>query len=75
MLPTALGIFTENQWGTVDPNYLSTVNEILEMNGMSVQDAVKAVGIVKTIQDKFKKKSFFLSNLEVPRVCASMQFQ
>lgn len=54
MLPTALGIFTENQWGAVDPNYLSTVNEILQMNSISVLDAVKAVGIVKTMECKLK---------------------
>ncbi len=49
MLPLALGSFTENQWGPVDTNYLSTINEILSVNGLSVLDAVKAVGIVKDI--------------------------
>ncbi len=47
MLPMALGSFTENQWGPVDTNYLSTINEILDVNGLSVLDAVKSVGIVR----------------------------
>lgn len=63
MLPTGLGIFTENQWGSVNANYLSSVNEVLELNGLSVLDAVKAVGIVTIIEVKLifeEKTNFFL---------------
>lgn len=48
MLPMALGIFNENQWGKVDTNHLLTINEILELNQLSVKEAVRAVGIVCT---------------------------
>ncbi|KAG4077329.1 hypothetical protein HA402_009730 [Bradysia odoriphaga] len=45
MLPSALGVFTENQWGPVNTEYLNTVNETLLLNGLSVLDAADAVGI------------------------------
>ncbi|XP_037050326.1 sodium channel protein Nach [Bradysia coprophila] len=45
MLPSALGVFTENQWGPVNTEYLNTVHETLLLNGLSILDAVKAVGI------------------------------
>lgn len=47
MLPTALGAFTENQWGPVNTNQLSVVHDILEENDLSVLNAVMAVGMVK----------------------------
>lgn len=51
MLPTALGAFTENQWGPIDTNQLSTVHDILRQNRLTVLDAVKAVGLVRGIQN------------------------
>lgn len=45
----AIGVFTENQWGPVDTNYLSTINDMLKLNGLSVLDAVKAVAVVRHI--------------------------
>ncbi|KAG4077324.1 hypothetical protein HA402_009725 [Bradysia odoriphaga] len=43
MLPTALGVFTDNQWGQEDTNQLSMVHDLLRQNGLSVLDAVRAV--------------------------------
>lgn len=51
MLPTALGIFNENQWGVINTNYLTVVDEVMELNNLNVLDAVKAVGIVLNIQE------------------------
>lgn len=49
MLPTALGIFNENQWGIENSNYLTVVNEVMELNNLNVLETVKAVGIVHPI--------------------------
>lgn len=50
MLPSALGAFTENQWGPVNSEHLNTVNETLRLNGLSVLDVVNVVGIVRNEQ-------------------------
>ncbi|KAJ6635204.1 Sodium channel protein Nach [Pseudolycoriella hygida] len=45
MLPSALGTFTDIQWRTIDINYFTTINEVLEANRLSVFDTVRAVGM------------------------------
>ncbi|KAG4077380.1 hypothetical protein HA402_009781 [Bradysia odoriphaga] len=56
MFPSAIGVFTENQWGPVDTNSFSTVNEILQNNGLSVLDAANAVGV--SCSDFIRRCSF-----------------